>query len=160
MSKARGPDHPAGAHPRLDAVDARLLAALDADARQPLSALARHVGLSAPSVAERLRRLQEAGVVRGVTAEIDLRALGYPIRALVRIRPLPGKLHLVERLIAETAQIVECDRVTADDPFLARLAVRSIEELDVVLESLSDHAVTSTAVIKSTSVARRLPPLA
>lgn len=143
----------------LDSVDASILAALDGDARLTMSELARQVGMSAPGVADRVRRLEEAGIIRGFTLDVDLKALGYPIRALVRIRPLPGKLHLVERLIQETPQFIECDKVTGDDPFLARLVVRSIEEMDDVLEGLSEHAVTSTAVIKGASVWRRLPPL-
>jgi Lrp/AsnC family leucine-responsive transcriptional regulator len=142
----------------IDAVDSRILAALDADSRLSMSELARLVGMSAPAVSERVRRL-EAGGVRGFTLDVDARALGYQIRALVRIRPLPGKLHVVEKLIQDTPQFIECDKITGDDPFLARLVVHSIEEMDDVLEALSDHAVTSTAVIKGTSVARRLPPL-
>ncbi|WP_420851114.1 Lrp/AsnC family transcriptional regulator [Rhizobium quercicola] len=98
-------------------------------------------------------------ILAGFTVETDPRALGYAIQALVHIRPLPGKLHLVEKLIQETPEIVECDRITGEDPFLARRVVRSVEEMDAVLEGLSDHAVTSTAVIKGQSVKRRLPPL-
>jgi Lrp/AsnC family leucine-responsive transcriptional regulator len=143
----------------LDAVDAAILSALDANARLPVSELARMVGMSAPSVADRLRRLEESGVIRGFTLDVDTRMLGFPIRALVRIRPLPGKLHVVEKLIQETPQFIECDKITGDDPFLARLVVHSIEEMDDVLEALSEYAVTSTAVIKGTSVKRRMPPL-
>lgn len=143
----------------IDAVDSRILVALDADSRLSMSELARLVGMSAPAVSERVRRLEAGGVIRGFTLDVDARALGYQIRALVRIRPLPGKLHVVEKLIQDTPQFIECDKITGDDPFLARLVVHSIEEMDDVLEALSDHAVTSTAVIKGTSVARRLPPL-
>lgn len=145
--------------PGLDPIDARLVSALDGDARLPVAELARLVGLSAPSVSERLRRLHTSGVIRAFTVEIDTAALGYPIRAMVRIRPLPGRLHLVEKLIQETPQFVECVKITGDDPFLAKLVVRSIEEMDDVLEALADYAVTSTAVIKGMSVERRLPPL-
>lgn len=143
----------------IDAVDSRILAALDADSRLSMSELARLVGMSAPAVSERVRRLEAGGVIRGFTLDVDARALGYQIRALVRIRPLPGKLHVVEKLIQDTPQFIECDKITGDDPFLARLVVHSIEEMDDVLEALSDYAVTSTTVIKGTSVARRLPPL-
>lgn len=143
----------------LDATDARILAALDSDARLSMSELARLVGLSPPSVSERVRRLEATGVIRGFTIDVDTRAIGYQIRAMVRIRPLPGKLHLVEQLIQEQPEFVECDKITGDDPFLARLVVHSIEQMDEVLEALSEHAVTSTAVIKGTSVKQRLPPL-
>jgi Lrp/AsnC family transcriptional regulator, leucine-responsive regulatory protein len=124
-----------------------------------MSELARAVGMSAPSVAERVRHLQESGIIQNFTIDVDARALGYQIQALVRIRPLPGKLHLVERLIQEEPHFIECDKVTGDDPFLARLVVRSVEELDDVLEGLSEHAVTSTAVVKGKSITKRLPPL-
>jgi Lrp/AsnC family leucine-responsive transcriptional regulator len=159
MSKGKISDRLRNIDTRLDPIDARILAALNVDARASMSDLGRMVGMSAPSVSERVRRLESAGVIRGFTLDVDTRALGYQIRALVRIRPLPGKLHLVERMIQDTPQFVECDKITGDDPFLARLVVRSIEEMDGVLEGLSDHAVTSTAVIKASSVARRLPPL-
>ncbi|RKE85690.1 Lrp/AsnC family transcriptional regulator [Rhizobium sp. AG855] len=159
MSKVESPKNVRNGKSSLDDTDARILAALDADARLSMSELARLIGMSAPSVSERVRRLEAAGVIRGFTIDLDTRAIGYQIRAMVRIRPLPGKLHLVERLIQERPEFIECDKITGDDPFLARLVVRSIEEMDDVLEALSEHAVTSTAVIKGTSVKRRLPPL-
>ena len=159
MSKALEAKHLQSEKPAIDVVDALILAALDADARLSMSELGRMVGMSAPSVSDRVRRLEAAGIIRGFTLDVDSRALGYQIRAMVRIRPLPGKLHLVEKLIQDTPQFIECDKITGDDPFLARLVVHSIEEMDDVLEALSDHAVTSTAVIKATSVRRRLPPL-
>ncbi|APO77844.1 AsnC family transcriptional regulator protein (plasmid) [Rhizobium etli 8C-3] len=88
----------------------------------------------------------------------DLACLA-PWPRLPRSAPLPGKLHLVERLIQERPEFVECDKITGDDSFLARLVVHTIEQMDDVLEALSEHAVTSTAVIKGVSVKRRLPPL-
>ena len=159
MSKAKATKNLQTEKSTLDDIDARILVALDADARLSMSELARLVGMSAPSVSERVRRMEASGVIRGFTLDVDARAIGYQIRAMVRIRPLPGKLHLVERLIQERPEFIECDKITGDDPFLARLVVQSIEEMDDVLEALSEHAVTSTAVIKGTSVKRRLPPL-
>ena len=89
----------------------------------------------------------------------DLRAIGYPLQAIVRIRPLPGKLHIVQRLIEDIPQITECDKVTGDDCFVARLHMRSIEQLDEILDRIADKAETSTAIIKAQPVKRRLPPL-
>jgi len=144
----------------LDEIDSRLLTLLDSNARLSMSDLARQVNLSAPSVTERLRRLEQDGVIRAFTIDVDHRRLGYALRALVRIRPLPGNIHVVEKLLQETAQIIECDRLTGDDAFLARLVVRDVEEMDEILHRLADYAVTSTAIIKSTAVERRLPPIA
>ncbi|MBX4959616.1 Lrp/AsnC family transcriptional regulator [Rhizobium lentis] len=159
MSKAKIPQNLQTRKSTLDEIDARILSALNSDARLSISELARLVGMSPPSVSDRIRRLEAAGVIRGFTVDVDTRAIGYQIRAIVRIRPLPGKLHLVERLIQERPEFIECDKITGDDPFLARLAVHSIEQMDDVLETLSEHAVTSTAVVKGTSVKKRLPPL-
>ena len=143
----------------LDEVDARLLALLDGNARLAVADLARQVELSAPSVAERIRRLEQDGVIRAFTLDIDHRRLGYQLQAMVRVRPLPGKLHLVQRLIEETPQIIECNAVTGDDSFLARLVVHDVEEMDAILHRLLAYATTSTSIIKSSPVPRRLPPI-
>src|SRR5262245_28346949 len=74
----------------LDDVDGRILEALVADGRRSVAALAREVGLSPPSVADRIRRLEEAGVIQGYTVRVDPKALGLPLAAWLRIRPVPG----------------------------------------------------------------------
>ncbi|WP_296649819.1 Lrp/AsnC family transcriptional regulator [Paraburkholderia sp.] len=144
----------------LDDIDRALLAALAQDARAPISELARQVGLSAPSTSERLRRLEAQGVISGFTVQIDPRALGYTLQAIVRVKPLPGQLHLVEEVIRRIPEFVECDKVTGDDCFIARLYLHSIEQLDEILSKVTERAETSTAIVKTTPVARRLPPLA
>ena len=144
----------------IDGIDRRLLAVLSEDARISLKELAGRVGLSSPSVSDRLRRLEERGIIRGFTVDIDPAALGYSLQAIVRIRPLPGKLHIVQALIAEIPEVVDCDKVTGDDCFVARLYLRSIAQLDGILDRVAEKAETSTAIVKSQPVRRRLPPLA
>ncbi len=143
----------------LDGVDCAIVEILLRDSRASLKELARAVGLSSPSVSERLRRLEERGVIRAFTVEIDPKALGFPIQAIVRIKPLPGKMHVVQKLIEEMPQFGECDKVTGDDCFVARLYVRSIEELDGLLDRIADKAETSTAIVKAQPIRRRPPPL-
>lgn len=143
----------------LDDLDRRILAILADDARISLKDLALQVGLSSPSTSERLRRLEERGVIRAFTVDIDPAALGYALQAIVRIRPLPGKLHLVRKLIEEIPEFSECDKVTGDDCFVARLHLRSIGQLDQILDRITDKAETSTAIVKSQPIRRRLPPL-
>lgn len=143
----------------LDGIDRRLIEALAANARQSLADLGRAVGLSAPSVAERLRRLEDSGLVNGYTLDLDPRALGYGLTAIVRIKPLPGQLHMVEKLLTESPEVVECDKVTGEDCYIARYVLRSIDELDPVLDRIAQRAQTSTSIVKSSPVRRRLPPL-
>jgi len=142
-----------------DAIDQLLINALMEDSRRSLKALAQISGLSAPSVSERLRRLEQRGVLRGYTVEVDPRAFGYQLQAIVRIRPLPGQLQEVERQIIAIPEFTECDKVTGEDCFIARLHVRSMEQLDTLLDRLNTLAETNTAIIKKSPVKRRLPPM-
>lgn len=143
----------------LDDTDQRMLAALARNARISLKELAEAAGLSSPSAAERLRRLEERGIISAFTVDIAPEAIGYPLQAIVRIRPLPGQLHVVERIIQETPEFIECDKVTGDDCFIGRLVVRSMGELDGILDKITERAETNTSMIKATPVKRRLPPL-
>lgn len=141
----------------LDAIDRHILALLQTDARMPIKALAEHIGLSAPGASERLRRLEDRGVIRAFTVEVDPHALGYALQAIVRIKPLPGQLHAVQKILEAIPELSECDKVTGDDCFVARLHLRSIEHLDFILEGITDKAETRSAIVKSQPVARRLP---
>ena len=84
--------------PVLDEVNRRLLAELEDDGRLSTAELARRVNLSAPAVADRVRRLEEAGVITGYRAVIDPRAVGYPLAAIVRIRPAPRRRSRVSKI--------------------------------------------------------------
>ena len=144
----------------LDAVDRTLLEALTENARTSNAELARRVGLSAPSVAERIRRLEEAGVITGYRAEIDPEAIGLRVSAWLRIRPVPGELQRVAEILQGLPEIVECDRITGEDCFLARAHVASVGDLEALIDKLVAHAMTNTSVIQSSPVAARLPRLA
>ena len=142
-----------------DDIDQLLISALMEDSRRSLKALAQISGLSSPSVAERLRKLEERGVLTGYTVEVDPKAFGYQFQAIVRIRPLPGQLQVVERKIQDIPEFTECDKVTGEDCFIARLVIRSMAELDGLLDRVAERAETNTAMIKASPVKRRLPPL-
>jgi len=144
----------------LDPIDRAIVQALLKDARMSLKDLAQHAKLSPPGVSERLRRLEERNVIRAYTVDVNPVALGYTLQAIVRIKPLPGKLGAVEKLMAGIPELAECDKVTGEDCFVARLHLRSIEQLDEILGRIADKAETNTAIVKSQVVARRAPPLA
>lgn len=142
----------------LDEIDRRIVTALADDARISVKELAQAIGLSSPSTSERVKRLEERGIIRAFTVDLSPEALGYTLQAIVRIRPLPGKLHVVQQLIADIPEVVECDKVTGDDCFVARLHLRDIGQLDGILDGIADKAETSTAIVKSQPVKRRNPP--
>lgn len=143
----------------LDPVDARILEILAADARISVAELARQVGLSPPSVSERIKRLEDAGVIAGYTLTISPPALGLPIAAWLRIRPIPGQLQKVAEILRELPEIVECDRITGEDCFIARAHLRCVDDLEKLVDRVIPYATTNTSIIQSSPVKRRLPPV-
>ena len=143
----------------LDDIDVQLLRILYADARTSIAELARALNMSAPSVSERLKRLKESGVIRGFTVEVDPALLGYALAFYIRVSPLPGQLSKVVAVVQEIEEIVECERITGDDCFIAKAYVRSAEEIEDVINRLIPYAKTNTALVQSSPVNRRLPPL-
>lgn len=143
----------------LDAVDIGLLNALGRDARMKVADLARSAQMSAPSIGERIRRLEEAGIITGYTVEIDAEALGFSLSALIRIRPMAGQLQRVAGLIQDTPEIIECHRTTGDDCYVATAHVRDVLHLERVIDRFTAHAQTNTSIIQSSPVKRRLPAL-
>lgn len=143
----------------LDAIDAAIVRELSADARIPRAELARRVGLSAPSVGERVGRLEDSGVIAGYGATIDPARLGYALTVLIRARPLPGEMASMIAAIRETPQIVACDRVSGDDCFVARAHVRDVAEMEAVIDRIVPFGATNSSVVQSTPVPPRLVAL-
>ena len=141
----------------LDAIDLKVLRLLEKDARISTAELARAVGLSAPSVAERIRKLQENGVIGAYTVRINPAALGMKLSAWLRIRPVPGQLSVVADIIRDLPEIAQCDRVTGEDCFIALAHVGSVSELERVIDRIIPYAMTNTAIIQSSPVEPRSP---
>ncbi len=143
----------------LDPVNLRVLGELVADGRIAMAELGRRVGLSAPAVADRVRRLERAGVIAGYHAELDPGALGFPVSAVVRIRPSPGQLQRIPEVARETPEVAECHRITGDDCYLLRLHLRSIDDLEDILDRFTPYGLTTTSIVHSSPVPRRGPSL-
>ncbi|CNH37692.1 Lrp/AsnC family transcriptional regulator [Yersinia pekkanenii] len=143
----------------MDKIDEQLIAILAENARISLKDLSQQVNLSSPSTSERLRRLEERSIIRSYTLDLDQRAFGYSLQALVRVKPLAGMLHITEKMIQETPECVECDKVTGDDCFISRIYIHSMAQLDTIIDRWSERAEIQTSIVKSSPVMRRLPPL-
>jgi Lrp/AsnC family leucine-responsive transcriptional regulator len=143
----------------LDGVNLRILAELRDIPRLSMAELARRVGMSAPAVTERVQRLQQAGVIAGYRLDIDPAAVGLPVTAFARIRPMPGSLPKIAQLAAELPQVTECYRITGEDCFLLKLHAPAIDQLEAVLDRFLVYGNTTTSIVVSTPVPRRPPPL-
>src|SRR5215213_3410044 len=118
----------------LDDANLRLLGELQQDARLSLAELGRRVGLSSPAVAERLARLEQSGTISGYHADVDPRAFGLTLSAIIRVRPAPGQIANVAELARETQEVVECHRVTGDDCYIMRAHLRDVLHLEEVID--------------------------
>jgi Lrp/AsnC family leucine-responsive transcriptional regulator len=142
-----------------DAVNIRILMELQRNPRLTMTELGRRVGLSSPAVTERVRRLEELGVIQGYRLDLNPTALGLPIAAYVRIRPNPGQLPKIAELAQQIPEIVECHRVTGEDCFILKVYLPSLDQLDRILDAFLLYGTTTTSLIQSSPVPLRPPPL-
>ena len=136
-----------------------LLSLLQSDPRMSISELSRRVKLSAPAVKERVTRLEEAGVIAGYRLDLNPKALGFPVTAFVRIRPMPGQLPKIIALAQSMQEVSECHRITGEDCFILKVHLDALENLDVVLDRFLAFGQTTTSIIQSSPVPPRGPPL-
>jgi Lrp/AsnC family transcriptional regulator, leucine-responsive regulatory protein len=139
----------------VDGLDWAILRELQRSGRMPLAELGRRVGLGASSTGERVRQLEEMGVIRGYRADLDLSRLGYPIVAFIRVRMTHAERIPFVRVIEERPEVVECHHVTGEDCYLVRVVARSIGHLEEVANALAGHGTTTTLLVFSTLVEGR-----
>ena len=141
----------------LDAIAWRILEVLQQNARLSFAEIGRKIGLSTPAVAERVRRLEEAGVITGYHAALDLAKLGVPIRVLVRLTIHGGDLQVSRTVTAikELSEISRFHRITGAESFVIEADVVSIRHLEALIDKLSTLGATSTSTVLSSPVQRR-----
>jgi Lrp/AsnC family transcriptional regulator, leucine-responsive regulatory protein len=141
--------------PDLDELSRQLLQLLAANPQRPASELAGALGVSAPTVRERIRRLEQMGAIRGVRLDIDPAALGLPIAAWVRLRPTAGQMSRIVQLAQDCAEVSECHRISGEDCFLLKVHVRALNDLEAVLDRFLVYGQTTSSLIVSTPVPPR-----
>lgn len=141
----------------LDAIAWKILECLQKNARLPFAELGRKVGLSTPAVAERVHRLEEAGVITGYHAAVNVAKLGVPMRILMRLT-IPGGDLQISRTVAalkELAEVHRCHRITGSESFVMEADVVSIRHMEALIDRLSALGATSTSTVLSSPVERR-----
>ncbi|MET7441838.1 Lrp/AsnC family transcriptional regulator [Streptomyces sp. NPDC005568] len=143
----------------LDATDWAILTEVQRDGRIPFTELARRVNLSASATKERVRRLEEAEVITGYRAEVDLQRTGYPVMAVVRLKyPGPGTRHEpLRRLLGERPEILECLRTPGDDCYVMKVAATSTAHPEEIIDELAEFGSTTTNLVLSPTLPLRGP---
>jgi Lrp/AsnC family leucine-responsive transcriptional regulator len=140
----------------LDEIDWQILGDLQENARLGYSELGRRVGLSPPAVAERVRRLEEAGIIRGYRAEVDVARLGLPLLGFIRVATREDRCPQFAALAAELPEVLECHRVTGGDSYVVKFAATSMQHLEHLLNWLMAYGQTTTSLVLSSAVTGRV----
>jgi Lrp/AsnC family leucine-responsive transcriptional regulator len=139
----------------LDATDWRLLSVLQQNGRASFSELARTVAMSPSAVTERVRRLEEAGVIAGYSAVVDIERVGLPILAFIRLRYPTSNYKPFHDLIGVTPEIIEAHHVTGEDCFMLKVAARSMRHLESVAGRVAGLGSVTTTIVYSSPLPRR-----
>lgn len=140
----------------LDKKDRLILQALQCDARQSLAALGKQIGLSQPAMSERVRKLEEAGIIEGYSARVNLRAVGRGLQAIVRVRTTHAHIARYVDLFKTMPEVLDVARVTGDDCFVVQCAFAVPEDLERVVDLLAAHGSVTTSLVLSRPVAKAI----
>ncbi len=143
----------------LDATGWRLLQELQENARLSYTELGQRVGLSLPSVAERIRKMEEAGIITGYHAEVNLAKLGLPVQAIIHLQGIRGQncLHAVSQ-VSKLPEILECYRVTGNDSIIVKVVAASLDHLARVIDQLSLYGIPATSIVRARPMKRHAVP--
>lgn len=140
----------------LDGVSWKLLVLLQEDARRSYSELGRNVGLSAPAVAERIRRLEEAGIITGYHAAVNPAKLGLPIAAVLRLSGVSDRMPQLTEIVLATPEVLECHRLTGSDSYVMRVVAASIGHLERLIDRFVPFGEVNTSLVLSSPVMVRV----
>jgi Lrp/AsnC family leucine-responsive transcriptional regulator len=139
----------------LDDIGWRILHELQTNARISFAELGRRVGLSTPAVTERVRSMEDAGVIAGYRAEIALAKIGWPINAFIRMSIVGDVFTRITAAVKGMPEVLECHRGTGADSFIMKVAVSSVIHLESLIDRLTPYGTTSTSIVLSSPVPRR-----
>ncbi len=140
----------------LDPKGWQIIRELQLEGRLSFAELGRRVGLSTPAAAERVKNLEAAGIIRGYRAEIDLDKVGLPILAVIRMSAVGDVLTRITAAVRDMPEVLECHRATGADSFIMKVAVASVEHLQEVIDRLVPYGITTTTIVLSSPVKRRV----
>ena len=139
----------------MDRIDVKILGKVQDNGRISITELSRHAGLSIPATTDRLRKLEDSGVIEGYGARLNPTKLGYGISAVVGITTFkPAKSKLIA-VLTQIPEVVECLHVTGDDSYLIRLYAKSMAEIENIINHINAYGETRTSIVLSVPIERR-----
>ncbi|HLJ36464.1 MAG TPA: Lrp/AsnC family transcriptional regulator [Ktedonobacteraceae bacterium] len=140
----------------LDSTGWLLLQELQLNARLSFSELGQRVGLSAPAVADRIHRMEEAGIITGYRAEVNTSKLGLPVKAIIRLGSVAGQSCTTVALrVSEIPEVIECYRVTGSDSVIIKVVATSVTHLERIIDQLSLYGLPTTSIVLSKPIQKQ-----
>jgi Lrp/AsnC family leucine-responsive transcriptional regulator len=139
----------------LDEKGWHIIEELQRDGRISFAELGRRVGMTLPAVAERVRKMEDAGIIAGFRAEINPAKIGLPITAIIRISVVGNVFSRIAQAVLYMPEVLECHRGTGADSFTLKVAVESVQHLEGLIDKLTPFGTTSTSIVLSTLVNHR-----
>jgi len=140
----------------LDEIDWKLLKELQLDARTTYAEMGRRVGLTTPAVIERVHKMEDAGIITGYRADLDLSKVGLPVTAFVRMSITGVDYSHIVEVAQASHEVLECHRGTGGDSFIMKIAVESVEHLQTLIDKLTPYGITTTSIVLSSPVKKRV----
>lgn len=138
--------------PKLDQIDHHVLAVLQTEARIPFAELGRRVGLSTPAVIERVRKLEELGVILGYHAEVAPASVGLPLQAFIKVTIAGDKLEQFAEVVRRIPEVRQAHRVTGAESYIVQVAARDIAHLERLIDSLAPYVATQTSLVLAATI--------
>lgn len=139
----------------LDETGWSLLLELQKNARISYTDLGQRVGLTSPAVADRIRRMEDAGIISGYQAKVNLAKVGLPVMAIVRLAEMGGQsCEYAATQISQIKEVLECIRTTGDDSMIIKVAASSVDHLTQVLDQISRYGIPDTSIVRSEPMTR------
>jgi Lrp/AsnC family leucine-responsive transcriptional regulator len=129
---------------------------LQKNGRLSFAELGRRVGLSTPAVAQRVRRMEDEGIIRAYRADVSPLSVGLPITAFIRMSVVGNVLVKLTARVQSMPEIIECHRGTGEDSFILKVNVVSVEHLKDVIDRLTPYGTTSTSLVLTSIIDRNL----
>jgi len=140
----------------IDSTDWKILKELQEDARISYAELGRRIRLTTPAVIERIRKLEDGGIITGYRAEIEMAKVGLPIIAFIRMSISGVDFSRIVKIARESNEVLECHRGTGSDSFIMKVAVADVEHLQTLIDKLTPHGITTTSIVLSSPVKNRV----
>ncbi len=140
----------------IDEIDWKILYELQTDARKTYAELGRRIGLTTPAIIERIRKMEDAGIITGYRVEIDTAKVGLPVTAFIRMSITGIDYSQIIEAVKESKEVLECHRGTGGDSFIIKVAVADVEHLQTVIDKLTPYGITTTSIVLSSPVKKRV----